>query len=461
MNMKLAVFGLGKLGLCTAACFAARGHQVTGFDLNEALLEDLAAGRCPIREPGLPEFLEEARPNFSVSRDIPAMVAGAQASLIIVPTPSGPDHRFLNTHVCAVLEQIAPALRDLSHFHVVNVVSTVMPATCNLVFQPLLEARSGRVCGQDFGLAYNPEFIALGSVLHHFLNPDLVLIGASDARSGALMRQLYDSTCRNRPRVAVMSLLNAELTKLALNCYVTLKISFANELAGLCERLPGADVDVITDALGADRRIGEHCLKGGLGFGGPCFPRDNLAFQALAAHLGLDLHLAAGVVEVNADVVDRVTAVIFEHAPRPGPVALLGLAYKPGTPVVEESQSLTLAAMGYEVRVHDPQALDEARQFLGGQVTYAADAGRAAAGAAAVVLLTPWPEYADLPWEEWAAKLRPPRLLLDCWRLLRGRPLSAFAYQALGLGDQSGDAPIPHAGPGPLPSPARTAAGLG
>lgn len=440
--MRLAVFGLGKLGLCTAACFAARGHQVLGYDVNPAIRAALAAGECPVREPGLPELLAQAKPHLEVCAHPAEAVEGSDFSLIIVPTPSRADGRFDNGAVEAVLGAIGPVLAGKRDFHVVNVVSTVMPGSSQGRFWPLLEEFTGKRCGRDFGLAYNPEFIALGSVIADFLNPDLVLVGASDRRTGELVRELYLATCDNEPHIAVMSLINAEITKLSLNCFVTMKISFANELAGLCERLPGAEVDEVTRALGADSRIGPKCLKGGLGFGGPCFPRDNLAFQAFARELGVRPRLSPEVVAVNEIQAARLAAIIAQSVPAPGPVALLGLAYKPGTHIVEESPGVklaqTLTAAGYAVRVHDHAALEEARAFLGEAVSYREDPVAAVAGAGAVALLTQWPQYADLPWERLGGANGARPLLLDGWRLLKERTLPHFVYRPVGSGPAAG-----------------------
>ncbi len=188
--MRLSVFGLGKLGLCTAACFAARGHQVWGYDADPDLMAALQVRQNPIQETGLDDLLTLAWPNLKVTNNPAKMVQGTDISLIIVSTPSGSDGRFSTRTVEAVLGVIGPVLKDKKTYHLVDIVSTVMPGSCEGVFQPLLEELSGRVCGQDFGLVYNPEFIALGSVIKNFLNPDLVLIGASDARAGEVVRQL-------------------------------------------------------------------------------------------------------------------------------------------------------------------------------------------------------------------------------------------------------------------------------
>ncbi|MDR2799705.1 MAG: GDP-mannose dehydrogenase, partial [Desulfovibrio sp.] len=172
--MNLSVIGLGKLGLCSAACFAAGGHAVIGLDGNASLLADLRQGRYPIRETGLEELLRTAGPALRYTDDYACAVAGSEITLIIVPTPSRADGAFSNEYVLRALEQVAPALAAKESFHVVDIVSTVMPGSCEREFIPLLERLSGKVCGRDFGLVYNPEFIALGSVIRDFLHPDLV-----------------------------------------------------------------------------------------------------------------------------------------------------------------------------------------------------------------------------------------------------------------------------------------------
>lgn len=438
--MRLAVIGLGKLGLCTAACFASKGHGVRGYDVNVGLGAALARGECPIDETGLAALLKNCGSRFSVSTSVAAAVSDAETVLIIVPTPSQSDGTFDNSYVERALMEIGDALRAKSDFTVICVVSTVMPGSTEGQFKPLLEERSGKQCGRDFGLVYNPEFIALGSVVRDFLNPDMVLIGASDERSGAHVQALYHSTVDSKPYFAVMSPTNAEIAKLSLNCYVTMKISFANELASLCERVPGADVDAITQALGADSRIGNNYLKGGMGFGGPCFPRDNAAYAAFAAHFGGQARLGAQVVAVNHHVVERVIGAVKTNVKAGEKVLLLGMSYKPGTAVSEESQGVQvaqgLARAGYRVVVHDPKAMANVRAALGERVSYAADVTSGAKEVAAVVVLTLWPEYDALDFAELGRVALPTPLFLDCWRHWKRRPLSKWRYVGLGMGVQ-------------------------
>jgi len=436
--MTISFIGLGKLGLCSAACFASRGLKVIGVDNNEEHISKLQSGQCPIEETGLSELLEKSVDNMGFTTDYTKAIAESDVTLIIVPTPSKPDGAFSNAYLEAVLQELGPALKEKDGFHIIDIVSTVMPGSCDTVFRPLLEGLSGKTCGKDFGLVYNPEFIALGSVIRDFLNPDMVLIGASDEYSGDIVRDLYASMVESAPQYAVMNLINAEIAKLSLNCFVTMKISFANELAALCGATPGADVDTVTSALGADSRIGPKYLKGGLGFGGPCFPRDNRAMQHYAASKGFDLRLSPAVTQVNDDVVDRLFATITRLVTQPGPVTLLGLAYKPGTHIVEESPAVILAhrlaEAGYALRLHDPLAVKLPSQELAELGQLCETPYHAAEGARFVALMTQWPEYAVLDWPRLEQAAGPEPWLMDCWRIARAALFHRFSYLALGLG---------------------------
>ncbi len=441
--MNISVIGLGKLGLCTAACFASAGHRVYGFDQNDHIRSELKSRRNPVKETGLTELLGSVWETLHVADSYEEALQDSDITLIIVPTPSLPDGRFTNNYLVKALEGLTPALTAKNNFHIVDVVSTVMPGSCDDIFMPFLEKATGKRCGTDFGLVYNPEFIALGSVIRNFLNPDMVLIGASDERSGFTVQKLYASTCKTTPTMAVMSLINAEITKISLNCYVTMKISYANALAAICEQVPGADVDVVTSAIGADSRVGSKCLKGGLGFGGPCFPRDNIAFQSFADEFGVEALLGKAVVAVNNGIPDRFFGRIAGHCAPPAKVALLGLSYKSDTYIIEESHSLMLAkslvAAGYQVAVHDPLALDAVRDLFANEVVCHVDPYECLTGASAIALLTDWPQYRGLDWERIATLTVPGSLILDSWRIGRNKDMSAFTYNPIGIGISAKD----------------------
>ena len=266
----------------------------------------------------------------------------------------------------------------------------------------------------------------------------MVLIGVSDERSAEMVERLYLSSCENEPHIAKMSLLNGEISKLSLNCFVTTKISFANELSNICERIPGADVDAITEAIGFDSRVGGKYLRAGMGFGGTCFPRDNAAFQTFATNAGCEAKISRATVAVNDMVVERLYGLIKAYAPDAANVALLGLSYKQGTHIIEESQSIMLANRlidaGYSVNVHDPAALEDAAEALGPAVEYWSDPYECVRGADAIVLLTRWPAFKELDWERIESGAKDGCLLLDSWRELASRKFTKFNYIGLGLG---------------------------
>jgi UDPglucose 6-dehydrogenase len=419
--MKLSIIGLGKLGSPMAAVLAHKGHAVVGVDLNPAFVQALQEGRPPVEETGLSEMIRECRKRLSATLDYEEAILATDATFIIVPTPSGPDGKFSMRHVLSAAEKIGAALRKKKSWHLVVLSSTVMPGSTGGTLAPILEAASGKKCGVDFGLCYNPEFIALGSVIHDMLNPDMILIGESDLRSGELLEKLYKDACDNRPRIQRMNFVNAELTKISVNTFVTTKISYANMLAQICETLPGADVDVVTGALGCDTRIGAKYLKGGLGYGGPCFPRDNVAFSAMARANGVPALLAEATDQINRRQVPRLAEIILAQVPEDGVVGILGLSYKPNTDVIEESQGIglakTLLAAGVRVVVYDPAAMNNARKVLQGPIIFASSAAECFGAADAIAVMTPWDEFRQLrPAQLKQGNTQP--FLLDGWRIL-------------------------------------------
>lgn len=419
--MDIAVIGLGKLGSPLAAVLASKGHTVVGVDLNAELVAAINAGKAPVEEPGLQARIDSARGRLRATGDFAEAIPATDISFIIVPTPSGPDGVFSNRWVLDAVRQIGAALRTTNRYHVVNITSTVMPGSTGGEIRAALELTSGRVVGVDVGLTYNPEFIALGSVVRDLLNPDMLLIGESDPRAGDVLAQVYQTTAESNPPIQRMNWVNAEITKISVNTYVTTKISYANMLAELCERIPGADVDVVTAALGKDSRIGAKYLRGALGYGGPCFPRDNVAWSVLALSVGAAADIAQATDSINHRQVARVVEMLSRLTPAGGTVAVLGLAYKPDTPVVEESQGVMiarqLATAGFSVLVHDPVALHSGAAVLGDLVMPVSEAQAAIAAADAVVVTTPAREYAALP-AEYFARAGQPRVVLDCWRIL-------------------------------------------
>jgi UDPglucose 6-dehydrogenase len=419
--MRISVIGLGKLGAPLAAVFASKGYRVIGTDLNRGYVDAINAGTAPVDEPRLQELISASRATLSATLDIPDAVAATDVTFIIVPTPSDASGRFSNVAVLQTLESVGAGIRRKDTYHLVVVTSTVMPGATGGEIRQALERHAGRPIGPSLGLCYSPEFIALGSVVRDMLRPDMVLIGESDTRAGDILAQLYGTTCENGPIVQRMNFVNAELTKLAINTFVTSKISYANMLADICERLTGADVEVVTRAVGSDSRIGTKYLKGAIGYGGPCFPRDNVALSTLARSLGAHAQLAETTDAINRMQIDRVLTAIESRFPGSGAVGILGLSYKPDTSVITESQGVILLERllerGRQVVAYDPKALPAVREALRWSFDAAPSAAACVRAASVVVVMTPWPEFGHI---DEAAFARPGKRLtvIDCWRVL-------------------------------------------
>ena len=442
----ISVIGLGKLGAPIAACLAERGFRVISADLAEAKVEALNRGAPPVQEPDLPALLERARPRLSATTDLAQAVRDTDATFIIVPTPSDSDGEFSLRFVESAAQRIGEALGEKSTYHLVTLTSTVMPGATGGDVRRVLEMASGKRCGHDFGLCYSPEFVALGTVIRDFLHPDFLLIGEWDRRSGDALEAIYRRVCEPMPAVSRLTLVNSELAKLAVNAFITTKISYANMLADLCHHVPGGDVEQVTAALGLDRRIGSVYLKGAVSYGGPCFPRDNRAMAALAQRVDVPAELVETVDQVNRQHHERLLELVRGYLPANGTVGVLGLAYKPGSDVIEHAAGVLLARdllqQGVPVIAHDPVAMENTQRALGDELMLANTVTNCVRNADVVVLTTPWSAYDAIDasmLQRPAHRSRP--VVIDCWRRLDAEQIAPAAqYVAFGSGEAAGPA---------------------
>jgi UDPglucose 6-dehydrogenase len=415
--MQLGVIGLGKLGCPMAALLAAAGHDVVGADLSEKVVAAVNDGRAPVDETGLADLMTAASARLRATTSVEEAAEDAEVAFCIVPTPSLADHSFDTSSAESAFEAIGRgfARKDRGR-RVAVLTSTVLPGATELRIKPALERGSGVMIGADLGLCYSPEFIALGSVIENMRHPDMVLMGASQPWAAATAARAIQSIADEGTPVALMSIVEAEMTKVAVNGFITMKISYANMIAEICERLPGADAAVVTAAVGLDSRIGQKYLRPGAPYGGPCFPRDNAALGALAGSLGVEADLAIATDRINRRQVRALVERIIDQAGRTARVAILGLTYKAFTPVVEESFGVLLAgdllSEGLSVSAYDPKAIVE---VTGVDRTESAEA--AIAKADVVVVATPWPEFGEI--EHVVAEL-----VFDYWRIIPDSALS-------------------------------------
>lgn len=425
---KISVVGLGKLGASMAAAIASRGFNVIGVDVNQPAVDMLNAGHAPVQETNLEETITANRVRLRATMNHCEGILNSDLTFVIVPTPSDEHGAFSLQYAAWAFREIGRALAHKNDYHNVVLTSTVLPGSTRYGLLPILERESGKKCGRDFGLCYSPEFIALGSIIQDFLNPDFTLIGEFNDRAGSQLESCYAEIMLNNPPCKRMSLENAELTKIAVNTFVTTKITFANMLADLCERIPGGDVDVVSDALGLDRRIGRKYLTGALGYGGPCFPRDNVALSFMSRAVGTRADLAETTDRVNRSLAEKIVQNLRTTIQRGSTVAVLGLAYKPFSHVIEESQSMYLAKAlsksGARVVAYDPLANEIARTELRDQAVVLGSIKDCLDQATVVMITTPDPVFRNIKAADFRGKSSV--TVVDFWRILdkelTGRP---------------------------------------
>jgi UDPglucose 6-dehydrogenase len=334
---------------------------VIGYDLDAAKVHAVNHGHAPVQEPDLEEAVSSAGLFLRATTDPEEAVRSTDACIFVAPTPSLPDGSFDNQYLLNGIDKIASAVcreqRDLVRAgvrlpYIFIIASTITPGSCEEVLLPAIRKYSGHIA-----LVYKPELIALGTVMHDLANPDVALLGASDQQAAKEVSLLYarlQGIDSHRPvEFTYMSFIEAELAKISLNCAITMKISFANQV-GMVARQLGADPHTILDFIGRDSRVGNKALKPGMPFGGPCFPRDNRMFQHIAEKVGIIPHLAIATDRINQNLLQY----ILDLIPVDGYVGILGLAYKTGTAITEEAAGIllveSLRTKGRTVKVHDP-----------------------------------------------------------------------------------------------------------
>jgi UDPglucose 6-dehydrogenase len=448
--MRVAVIGSGYVGLVTAACFAEIGHQVIAVDNDPAKVEKLQAGEIPIHEEHLPALIARHH-NRGLQFTSDTRLACQQSDIVFicVGTPPSYTGEADLSYVEGVARELAQALEG---HKVIVEKSTVPVGTCEAVYRTL---RLYGAAAEDFSIASNPEFLREGTAVMDFLYPDRILLGVTDDISRDALTTLYkpildgsyaaqQGALRNtggpkQSKQIITSVKSAEMIKHASNAFLAMKISFINSVANVCERV-GADVREVALGMGTDSRIGHRFLNAGIGYGGSCFPKDVLAFHSVAASVGYDFSLLSDVMKVNEDQKLRFLTKIREAlwTIRGKKLAVVGLAFKDGTDDCRDSPAidlvLRLLAEGAEVVAFDPAGMDRARTLLPvGSVKFVNSAAETYVGADALLVLTEWPEFAQLDWQDVRRKMRLP-IVLDGKNLLEPKTVRAAGLHYFGVG---------------------------
>jgi len=351
---KIALIGLGKLGLPLLTTFAKNGQKMIGIDVDINKIKTLMKNELPFYETNLKEYLISSRENITYTTSFSDAINETDVVIILVNTPSNEDGEFSNQYVYDAVNNVCKELKNSKKEDFLFIISsTVMPGSCEKI-KTLIETNTGRILNKNFGLAYIPDLVALGSVIKDFESPDVLILGESDSKYGDFAESIYKRIIKNNAPVVRMSLIDGEITKVSLNAYITMKISFANFLGNMAEKL-NANPHNITKALGYDKRISSHYLKSGLAFGGTCFPRDTWAFIKLSENLGLDAVHIKATQKINENQNKTLYDKVKEYKNKK--IGIYGLSFKPNTYVTTESPGnilyQRLLSEGYDIVFYD------------------------------------------------------------------------------------------------------------
>jgi UDPglucose 6-dehydrogenase len=447
--LKISVIGTGYVGLVTGGCLGGIGHEVVCTDSDAAKLQVLESGRLPIYEPGLETVIAKARQagRLSFCPDPADAIAAGDAIFICVGTPPLPN----GDADLSAIDHVARVVATEAHSSKLVIEKSTVPARTG---QELKRALSvyGRKPGVVFRVVSNPEFLREGTAVVDFLHPDRIVVGVEDEIAEQQMKEIYRPVLERKfkcpvhspacpeaaaPHWLVTTINSAELIKHASNSFLALKISYANMVADLAEKL-GADIQEVVRAVGMDPRIGPSFLSAGLGFGGFCLPKDLQAFVHLAERSGVDFTMLKEAEKINRKRVERFIEKIRRAlwVVKGKKIGVLGLAFKPNTDDIRFAPAIELIhqllAEGAHVRVYDPEAMEKARPVLP-QVEYAKDSYDAASESEALLIATEWPEFRELDWERMRDAMARP-LVLDGRNLLSPKEMKALGFEYYSLG---------------------------
>lgn len=432
--MNICVIGTGYVGLVAGACLADMGNNVICVDNNEEKISQLKNGIIPIYEPGLDELVKsnvlEARLDFST--DLKTAVEKSLVCFIAVGTPQGEDGSADLQYVFNVAKSIAKSMND---YKVIVDKSTVPVGTADKVSEIIKENTN-----YDFDVVSNPEFLKQGNAVNDFLSPDRVVIGSNSDKATQIMQEIYAPFFRTGNRVIVMDVKSAEMTKYAANSFLAVKISYANEIANLCEKV-GADAEMVRIGMTTDSRIGNKFLFPGLGYGGSCFPKDVKALIKTGAENGCDMSIIKSADETNKKqrtlFVDKITKKFGDNLAGKT-FAVWGLAFKPKTNDMREAPAITiinnLLKLGAKINAYDPKATEEAKFYFKDTITYVKSSYEALENADALLLLTEWNEFRRPDFDKMKNLLKTP-IIFDGRNQYNKERLQSRGFECIQIGN--------------------------
>jgi UDPglucose 6-dehydrogenase len=435
--------GTGYVGLSTAIVFASKGYQVIALTHDPQKVEKINKGVPPFYEIGLEQKLQKALRENKLKCTLikNEAILSTDLTFVATGTPSRADGSINLDYLERSARELGVALKKKKGYHLVVVKSTVIPGTTESIVKSIIEKSSGKQCGEDFGLCMNPEFLRQGSAIHDTLEPDRIVIGEYDKKSGDILENLYkESFAEKSPPSIRTTLATAELIKYASNSLLATKISFINMIANICEQISGVDVTTVAHAMGLDKRIGPYFMNAGIGYGGSCFPKDVKALIAYARSLNSETQLLESVEAVNEAQPLRAVQLCHEQLDtiKGKKIAILGLAFKPNTDDMREARVVPIIKKLLEeeaiVIAYDPVATSTAKRIFKDRIRYATSIDECLKDAECCILATEWSEFKKLGPEDFIRSMKQP-ILIDGRRIFdpekfRGK----MKFCAFGLG---------------------------
>jgi len=436
--LKIGIIGLGFVGLSLTSVLASKGYNVVGIDVDKKKCENISNGVAPFFEPGLQEILESGlRKKLEISNDFTS-INDCDFLFVTVGTPQSDDGSINLSIIKKAVSTIGTSLQKNKKEPIIFIKSTVVPGTMKNIILPILEKKSNKKAGKDFGLISNPEFLQESNAIKDTKFPHVIVLGGYKTK---FMKKAEKFFSKLHPKIPVIitNHQTAEMIKYANNSFLATKISFINQLSNICQKIPGANVDDIARTIGLDPRIGKLFLNAGPGYGGSCLPKDMKALINFANIAGINPTLLNAVEDVNIKQLEQIITIAKQKLGNLNSkrITVLGTAFKPNTDDIRDSISIELIKKilkrKADVTVHDPRAIKNTKQIFGKKITYAKSINDALLKSQCVILMTQWKQYEKLNKTDFKSMRK--KLVIDCRRMLVGKQLDVD-YFAIGLGKE-------------------------
>jgi len=436
--MKIAIIGLGFVGLSLTSVLASKGFNVVGIDVDKEKCRNISNGVLPFFEPDLEKTLKKGLKNkLQIERDV-SVVQDCDLIFVTVGTPQNKTGAIDLSIIKKAMKSLGKSIRKTKKQHIILVKSTVVPGTMKDVILPILENNSKKKAGKDFGLISNPEFLQESTAIRDTEFPHAVVLGGYKTKFMKNIEKFFTKLHPKTP-IIITNHQTAEMIKYANNSFLATKISFINQLSNICQKIPGANIDDIAKTIGLDPRIGKLFLNAGPGYGGSCLPKDMKALIKFAKIAGVKPTLLNAVEDVNTKQLEEVISIakkklgILESKK----ITILGTSFKPNTDDIRDSIAIELIKKflkrKVKVTVHDPRAIDNTKNEFKKKINYAKSISDAILGSQCVIIMTQWKQYEKLTNNDF--KQMKKKLIIDCRRMLAEKQLDAD-YYAIGLGKE-------------------------